>query len=445
MDILVWLNENIIWGIPMLALFIGAGIFFSIRIKFCQFTGLNRIFKATFFSKEKSGDGKNLSPFQTLTATLGTTLGTGNIIAVGTAVVIGGAGSVFWMWLSAMLGMATCYAENALGMKYRRKNADGTYFGGSFLYLEAAFGKWSGVLFACLCIFGSLFMGNMAQMNAMSSALSETFGAPQQVVGIAAALLLGAIIFGGARTFGKITEKVIPLFAGMYIIGCIIVIILNMNSLGYCFSRIFREAFGFREMSAGISGGLFIQAMGWGFRRGIFSNEAGLGSSVMFASASSLTSPQKQGMWSMLSVFIDTIIICTLTAVVIIITGADKTAADGTQTAIAAFSGAFGGYAGMFVAISLVVFAISTAAGWSVFGATCVEYLIGRKGVKPFLAVFSVLAFIGSTADMETVWQLSDFFNGTMAALNISGIVRLAFMSENRFLFNITKTSGKKR
>ncbi len=426
---LQWLNDNVIWGAPMLVIYLLTGIIFTVKIRFSQFTRLNGIFSRTLFSrtKEKS-DGKNLSPLQTLTSALATTLGTGNIVAVGAAVAIGGAGAVFWMLLSAFLGMATCYGENVLGIKHRVKREDGSWFGGAFHYITAAFNTpLAGKLYALLCVAASVGIGNMTQINAMSEALNVAFGIPVWIIGAFATVLLIWLIFGGIRLFGRVTEKVIPVISIIYVIGCFAVIGLNVTELPKVIGEIFTEAFNISAVSGGIFGSVMMKSMSWGFRRGVFSNEAGLGSSVMLNSATQSDDPHKQGMWAMLQVFFDTVVMCALTALTLLVTGGDMVGTDGISNAVYAFGGIFGEYSAGFVAISITVFAITTAAGWSVYGSSSLEYLTGgKKGRNIYLTVFALATMVGATVKIEFIWQLSDLLNGLMAMPNLPAVLILS-------------------
>ena len=425
---LQWLNDNIIWGPPMLIIYLLVGFVFSVKLKFGQITHLRYIFSQTLFCKTKEkGDKKNLSPLQTLTSALATTLGTGNIVAVGAAVAIGGAGAVFWMLVSAFLGMATCYGENVLGMRYRQQRRDGSWFGGAFHYIAAAFGTPAmGKIYAVFCLTASVGIGNMTQINAMSGALNNAFNIPTWLIGTIATALLIWLIFGGVRLFGKVTEKVIPVISAVYILGCVAVILLNITSLPQVIASIITEAFDFRAVSGGIFGSVMLKGMSWGFRRGIFSHEAGLGTSVMLNCATYSQNAEKQGMWAMLQVFFDTIVMCSLTALTLLVTGADKIAADGITNAIYAFGGVFGDFSAGFVAISLTVFAITTAAGWSVYGSNSLEYLTGGKGRTLFLLIFAAATMVGATMKIELVWQLSDLLNGLMAMPNLPAMLILS-------------------
>jgi len=400
----------------------GTGIYLSARLGFFQLN-LPKIIKNTLLGGSKSADGKTLSPLQTLTSTLAVTLGTGNIVALGTAIAFGGAGAVFWMVVSAFFGMATAYAETYTGMKLRRTKPDGSKFGGAFFYIDKALGGGWAKFFALCCILASLGMGNMTQMNALAVSLERGFGVPLWTSGLMGMTLVGLLVFGGAVMFGQVTEKVIPALSVVYIIGCLAVILVNISEVPGVFLRIIQEAFSVKAVGGGFLGTLLIRGMSWGFRRGIFSNEAGLGTAVIINCMSSEESASKQGMWASLAVFIDTVIICVLTAMAILVTGADKLGGDGATFASAAFGSAFGAYADMFLSACIALFAIATASGWSLFGSVCVEYLFGKRFLKPFMILFTLCCFIGATARLEIIWGLADIFNGLMAAPNLIALL----------------------
>ena len=453
MNTVNWLNEHIFWGLPMLALFIGVGVYFTIKLRFFQLNIAN-IFKQTLFARQDNTVGNGLTPFQTLTSSLALTIGTGNIVALGTAIALGGAGAVFWMWVSAVLGMATTYAENVLGVKYRRKrsefahntnsNSNDSYLGGAFWYIEKAMGGFLAKLFAVCCILASFGLGNMTQINAMSASLKHSFALPLWVSGVIAIIPVGILVFGGARLLGKVTEKAIPAISIIYILGCLAVIAIFAKEVPAVLVRIVTEAFGFSAIGGGAAGIGISKAMSWGFRRGVFSNEAGLGSTVTMNAMTTSDNAHTQGLWATLSVFFDTIVICTLTALPILLTGADKSATvdGGMNLASAAFAAAFGNYAGTFVTLSVVVFAIATAAGWSVFGAVCIEYLWSRnahkkthprslrrnpqKAVRAFCVVYVCFTFVGAVARLDLVWGTADLMNGVMALINLPAIMLLS-------------------
>jgi AGCS family alanine or glycine:cation symporter len=340
------------------------------------------------------------------------------------------------MWFSAFLGMATTYAENFLGMKYRKRRPDGSYAGGAFWYIEKALGSVPAKFFAVCCVCASLGIGNMTQINAMSTSMQHSFGTPLWVAGIIAVIPVGILVFSGAKVLGRVTEKAIPAISLLYILGCLAVIVLFIGDVPGVLARIVAEAFGIRAIGGGVAGVGISRAMSWGFRRGIFSNEAGLGSTVTMNAMSASKDPHNQSLWATLTVFFDTMVICTLTALPILLTGADRIVGSssegdyGTNLASIAFADAFGAYAGMFVTISVVLFAIATAAGWSVFGAVCVEYLFGRRVVKPFLAIFVATAFVGAVARLDLVWGLADLMNALMAVPNLLAVMVLGLRGE---------------
>ncbi len=430
MELIEWLNENIVWGVPMLLLFAAAGIIFTVRLKCFQIRKFPYAMKKTLFTKQPTADGKTISPFRTLTAALGTTLGTGNIIAIGTAIAYGGAGTIFWMWVSAALGMITCYAETYLGMKYRKRQSDGGYGGVPFAYINKAFGgkkagRAAAVFFAVCCILASFGMGNMAQISSASLTLYDSIGVRLWITGLVCTALIAFLAPGGIERLGGLTSWLIPLASVGYIIGCLAVIIINIEAVPECFTRIFTEAFSFKAAAGGTTGAVMLGAMQWGIKRGVFSNEAGLGTAVIIHASSSGDDPKTQGMWAMLQVFADTIVMCSMTALCILTSGADKLSANGMDMAYIAFSDALGKYAGIFLCVSIFIFAVSTAAGWWIYGKSCVIYLLGQRWVKLYLAFFIVLTFIGAIVEAQVIWEISDLFNGLMAIPNLIAIIKL--------------------
>ena len=430
MLIIDWLNENIVWGTPMLLLFLSTGIYASVKLKFKQFNLLQILKKTLFFKQVGKVKSNNLSPFQTLTSTLAVTLGTGNIVAIGTAIAMGGAGAIFWMWVSAFLGMSTTYLENYYGMKTRKRNTDGSYFGGAFFYIEKALNKGAAVFFAVCCLLTSLGMGNMTQMNAMATSLNSSFGTPAWVCGLVAAALIGITIFGGAKFLGELTARVIPVISIVYILGCVAVIALNFKDIPMTFQKIFEEAFNLSSIGGGLLGSAMLRGMNWGFRRGIFSNEAGLGSTVIINTMaepvceSEEKSADIQCNWAMLCVFIDTIIMCTLTALVILLAGVHgEGAADGTGFAALAFKSAFGEHAHAFVSISVAIFAIATTSGWAVFGAASLKYLFPHSKITLYLLIYIACSFFGTLIELNTVWGIADLTNGLMAIPNLLAVL----------------------
>lgn len=421
LEFLKFLNNYFFWGIPMLVLFIFSGIYFTILTKGVQIRKLFSVFKKE--NKTSTKSEKTLSPMQTLTAGLATTLGTGNIVAVGSAVILGGAGAVFWMWISSFFGMATAYAETYIAMRYRKKNKNGEFEGSPCTYIKDGLNKPKiAILYGVLTILCSFGMGNLAQGYASSTTMAESFGTPKWVIGICIAVFSGAIILGGMKKLGTVTEKLIPLISLAYVIGCLIVIIINFENFSVMLNKIFTQAFNLK--SAGI--GSAITSLQWGIKRGIFSNEAGLGSSAIIHAASCETSPHKQGVWAMLQVFFDTIIMCSLTAFTILLTYENFEIIDADKATVFAFSTAFGDYAGAFISVSIFLFAVMTVAGWSAVGAVCFKYVFGEKQIKFYNFAYIIVAFLGAVISGAFIWEISDIFNGAMALINLICIISLS-------------------
>lgn len=452
-QILVAINEKlnaVVWGTPMLVLILTTGIYFTVRTGFFQIVKAKFIHNETFaaiFQKKhvrKSKDKSAISQFQALSTALAATLGTGNIAGVAAAISVGGAGAVFWMWVSALFGMMTAFAENVLGIYFRRKNSKGEWTGGAMYYLQYGlkqkkglrhFSKPLAVLFALFCVLASFGIGNMTQVNSIATMLDSSFSIPPILTGAVLAVVCGMVIIGGIRRIGKFTEKFVPLMATVYILGTVLILILNCRAIPAVFQQIFESAFGFDAISGGISGTLLKQALTMGFKRGVFSNEAGLGSSVMVNSVSDVKEPVVQGMWGIFEVFFDTIVMCTLTAFAILSTGVLQTSsAEGAALVGEAFSHGFGAFAGHFIAIAMLFFAFSTVLGWSFYGEKCMEYLFGSKSTIFYKIVFVPFILVGCTMELNLVWDIADTLNGLMALPNLIGVLALSGT-----VFRITK------
>lgn len=418
----------LIWGWPVLAAILLAGANFSFRSGFFQFTHcrlwMHITFGNLFKNKKQNDDG--ISPFQAVTTALAGSIGTGNIVGVATALTLGGPGAIFWMWVSSLLGMMTIFSENVLGMKYRRKNMDGTWQGGAMYYLERGVkSKPLAVIFSIGCVLASFGMGNMAQSNSIAGAMQETFGTSLPLTGLVLAVLLIIMTFGGIRRIAKITEKLVPFMAISYLVAAGIVLFFHRHMLIDVLVQIVQEAFGMRQAAGGIGGAVMMNAMKTGVSRGIFTNEAGLGSSVMAHSGSTLKEPVEQGMWGIFQVFLDTIIMCTITALVILCSGALSTGKDGAALSAAAFSTVFGEFGGILIAISIALFAFATLLGWSYYGECGVRYLIGNRAVPLFRILFALSAIAGCVLDLHLVWEICDIFNGFMAFPNLIALFLL--------------------
>ncbi|WP_236354712.1 alanine/glycine:cation symporter family protein [Konateibacter massiliensis] len=436
--------NRFIWGPVMLALFLGIGLMFTVRTGFFQLFKIRLWLGNTLFAcfkktdARKTKDKNSISQFQALCTALASTMGTGNIAGVATAIAAGGPGTIFWMWLSAFLGMMTGFAEKTLGIKYRYKNKDGFWVGGAMVYIERGLGlKWLAVLFSIFCAFASFGIGNMAQINSISSSLYNSFDIPPIWTGVVVASLVSLVIMGGIKRIAKVTEKLVPLMSLLYMIGAFAVLAANADAIPSAFSLIMKEAFQVKSVGGGIAGYGVATAMRIGISRGVFSNEAGLGSSVMVHSASDVKEPVIQGMWGMFEVFADTLVVCTLTALVILTSGVynmetylANTAAnipnlDGAPLTANCFSSVIP-YGAQFVAVSILCFALATLIGWSYYGERAVEYLFGTKAVFPYKLCYVIVIVIGSVASIRLVWEISDTLNGFMAIPNLIALVLLS-------------------
>lgn len=461
--------NGIVWGIPMLALIIGTGIYMTVRTKFFQVKHVRHVAAKTIggiFRKESnvtnSDEDASISQFQALCTALAATIGVGNIAGVASAIAAGGPGAIFWMWLSAFFGMMTSYSENVLGIYYRRKNSHGEWCGGAMYYLRDGLGSKNGcrtigkilaVLFSVFCILASFGIGNMSQINTISKNITSVFhisaldrtillGSTQinlysLIIGIILTLIAGLVILGGIQRIAQVTEKVVPFMACAYILGTLIVFIANIDKAAEVFSSIFSFAFGFRAMGGAAIGITIKNAATWGFKRGVFSNEAGLGSSVTVNAASNVTEPVRQGMWGIFEVFADTIVVCTLTAFSILSTGmidlqTGEMLSSNEQTALV--SEAFGtvfnfkgiNIGGMFIAIAILLFAFSTVLGWSYYGTKAWEFLFGTKATVIYKIAFVIFIIFGATMSFDLAWDISDTFNGLMALPNLIGVLVLS-------------------
>jgi AGCS family alanine or glycine:cation symporter len=436
--------NNFIWGPVMLVFFLGVGLMFTLRSKLFQITHFKLWMNHTIlacFRKEgvlKTKDKHSISQFQSLCTALAATIGTGNIAGVATAIAAGGPGAIFWMWVSAFFGMMTNFAENTLGIKYRYKNEKGFWIGGAMIYIERGLGlKWLAVIFSIFCATASFGIGNMAQIQSISSSLHNSFGIPQLLTGIVIAAFVSLVIMGGIKRIASVTEKIVPFMALFYMAGGIVVILANFEAVPGAFASIFREAFNFKAATGGVAGYGIALAMKKGISRGVFSNEAGLGSSVMVHSASDVKEPVVQGMWGIFEVFADTLVVCTITALTILTSGiynmntylANTTAnipnLDGAPLTAQSFGSVIPGGA-QFVAVAIMFFAFSTLLGWSYYGERAVEYLFGLKAVIPYKVCYIIVIVIGSVSSLKLAWEISDTLNGFMAIPNLIAITLLS-------------------
>lgn len=409
----------------MITLIIFTGIFFSIKTHFLQMIKMTFVFKKTLgsiFHQKDNKNKKSISQFQALSTSLAATIGTGSIAGVASAVAIGGAGTLFWMWVCAFFGMMTVYAENVLGIYFRKKNKSGEWSGGAMYYIKYGLkSKWLAALFSIFCILASFGMGNMAQSNTISIALNESMGINIHTTGIVLAIITAIIIIGGIKRIGKLTQILIPIMFFAFVINSVIVLYINKENIPFVIEKIFREAFGLRAIGGGICGTMIKNAISIGVKRGVFSNEAGLGSSVMAHSCAEVKEPVEQGFWGIIEVFIDTIAVCTLTGFVVLVALPNISAneIDGTMLVIKTFSKDLGLYGEFFSTFSIIIFAFATLIGWSVFGEKSTEYLFKEKGIKLYKFIFCISAYVGAVLNLELVWDISDLFNGLMAIPNL--------------------------
>jgi len=426
--------DGFVWGLPTIILLVGTGVFISLLMKFIQFRHFIYGWKLISGKYDDPNDEGEVTHFQALSTALSATIGTGNIAGVGTAIAIGGPGAVFWMWITAIFGMGLKYAECLLALKYRVIHEDGTTGGGPMYYLEKGLGKkWLGVAFAIFAAIAAFGIGNMVQANSVAEPLLDTFGIPKIVTGLVMAVLSFAVIVGGVKRIGSFSSKIVPAMALFYIIGALLVIFTHLSAVPAAFAMIFHDAFSGTAATGGFVGAGIAQAIRFGVARGVFSNEAGLGSAPIAHGAAQTKEPVREGLVAMLGPFIDTLVICTMTALVIIVTGAfTMTGADGTGlTGAILTKAAF--QAGMpfaggeyIVTIGIIFFAFSTVIGWSYYGDRCVDYLFGQKAVMPYRIIYCMIIPVGATIKLSTVWTISDIFNALMAWPNLIGLIFLS-------------------
>jgi len=423
--------DNFVWGPPMMVVLVGTGIFLTIRLGFPQFLHSSYAWKLVFkgaFKKDvaQRGEGE-ITPFQALTSTLAATVGNGNIAGVATALAAGGPGAAVWMWITALFGMCTKMCEATLGVKYRIKDKDGAYAGGSMYSIERGLGqKWLGWLFAffgAICAFG---IGDCVQTNSMAAVGKSVFNIPVALTGIVITFLVWIVVVGGIKRIGEVTEKLVPFMAIFYIAGALIIIIAKINLLPWAIGEIFKSAFTGRAAFGGFAGATVAQAMRFGVARGIFSNEAGLGSASIAHAVAQTKHPVRQGTIAMIGVMIDTLIICSITAIVIVITKSLGTGLTSTPLTAHAFTSVLGGLGGPIVALGSLLFGYSTIITWCYYGQQCARYIFGPIVVRPYAWLFVIVAFLGSIVEIPFVWLLTDALNGAMAIPNLIGLIFLS-------------------
>ncbi len=425
--------NGVLWGWLLLFLLCGTGIFYTFRLRFIQLRRFPHAFRRLFSNISlhgESADHTGMSSFQALATAVAAQVGTGNIAGAATAIAAGGPGAIFWMWLSAFFGMATNYSEAVLAQRYKTTNERGETVGGPAYYIRAAFtgtfGRLLAGFFSVAIILALGFMGNMVQSNSIGAAFSTAFGLSPVLVGVVVAIISAAIFIGGAKRIAWVMEKLVPLMALLYVGGCLVIIFANITALPGAFKTIFVMAFDPQSAGGGALGITVREAMRYGVARGLFSNEAGMGSTPHAHALAKVDHPDDQGMMAMMGVFIDTFVVLTCTALVIVITGVWNCGSTGTELAQIAFDTVFGSFGNIYIAICLFFFAFSTIIGWYFFGEANVKALFGAKYVKIYAAIVVVFIIIGSGLKVNLVWNMSDMFNGLMVLPNLIGLLALS-------------------
>jgi alanine or glycine:cation symporter, AGCS family len=421
-----------VWGPPMLVLILGTGLFLMLRLGGMPLLNLGRGFRLLWQARSKDpNQGGELSPFQALMTCLSATVGIGNIAGVATAIYIGGPGALFWMWCTALVGMATKYSEVVLAVHYRRQDARGEYIGGPMYAIREGLGPKFAILALAFALFGGLAgfgIGNMVQVNTMADALHSSFGIAPSTTGVVSMLLVGVVILGGVKRIGVAATALVPLMCVVYVLAALVVLVVFRDALGAALVRIVSEAFTGTAATGGFVGATWLLAMQYGVARGIFSNEAGLGTAGIAQAAGTSASPVQSGLIGMLGTFIDTLVVCTMTGLAIVASGVWTTGSKGASLSAAAFEAAMPGVGAPLLSLCLVVFAFTTILGWAYYGEKCWIYLAGPKTRWPFRAAWVAAVGVGATVKMEFVWVLADVLNGLMAIPNLIALLLLSGM-----------------
>lgn len=435
--------NNFIWGVPAIICIIGVGLYLSIGTRFIQIRKFPLAIKTTIgriFSKKDSSDG-TMTPFQAVCTALAATVGTGNIAGVAGAIAIGGPGAVFWMWVSAFLGMCTKFSEVTLAVHFRERNAHGDYVGGPMYYIKNGLSKnwhWLAVLFSVFGVLTVFGTGNATQVNTITTAINtallnynlispDSVKTVNLVLGVVIAIIVGLVLLGGVKRIGKVTEKLVPFMALLYIVLSLGVVLLNIEHVPSVFASIINGAFNPSAVTGGIVGSFFL-SMKKGVSRGIFSNEAGLGTGSIAHACADTKKPVKQGLFGIFEVFTDTIVICTLTALVILVSGVSVPygADAGAELTISGFTATYGNWVSIFTAVAMCCFAFSTIIGWGLYGARCIEFLFSVKVIRPFMIAYSLVAILGATMDLGLLWSIAETFNGLMSIPNLIALFLLS-------------------
>ncbi|ALP52208.1 sodium:alanine symporter [Candidatus Tenderia electrophaga] len=425
-----FLNQasGIIWGPVTLVLLLGTGLYLTLGLRAVPWRKTGTAFRLLWRGRKGAGAG-DITPFQALMTALSATIGTGNIAGVATAIALGGPGAVFWMWITALVGMATKYSEAVLAVRYREVDERGKYVGGPMYYIKNGLGAkwhWLGIAFALFGMLAAFGIGNMVQANSVADALQTTFNLPAWLTGLLIAVAAGAVILGGIDRIARVAAKLVPLMAVAYIGAALLVILANLAEVPAALATIVSHAFSGTAASGGFAGAAVWAAIRFGVARGIFSNEAGLGSAPIAHAAAKTDNPIHQGMIGMLGTFIDTIIVCTMTALVIVLTGVWSTGENGAALSALAFASALPGVGDYIVSVGLIIFAFTTILGWSYYGERCAEFLFGIKVILPYRVLWLIAIPLGAMGKLGLVWLLADVMNGLMALPNLIALILLS-------------------
>ncbi len=434
--------NGIVWGPLMLLLILGTGLYLMAGLSFMPLRRISYSFKLLWRGRKKQGEG-DIAPFNALMTSLSATIGTGNIAGVATAIFLGGPGALFWMWCTALVGMATKYAEAVLAVKYREVDSSGCHIGGPMFYIKNGLKSRWAWLGTCFAIFGAIAgfgIGNTIQANSVADVINDTFAVPHIVTGIIMAILAAMVLIGGIKRIANVAGKLVPFMAVAYVVAGLFILIINIETLPHTFSLIFTHAFTPIAATGGFAGAAVWAAIRFGVARGIFSNEAGLGSAPIAHAAAATNNPVQQGSIAMLGTFIDTLIICSITGLVIISSGVWTQGETGASLSSAAFESALPGVGSYIVTIGLSIFAFTTILGWSFYSEKCVEYLIGERGIKPFRVLWILAVPVGATANLEFIWLVADTLNALMALPNLIALILLSPV-----VFTLTKQHFKKQ
>lgn len=415
--------SDFVWGPPVLILIVGTGLFLSIRLGFMQFSNLPYALKLAFSKNQDKKSEGDISHFQSLMTALAATIGTGNIAGVATAVVLGGPGAVFWMWITALVGMATKYAEAILAVKYRTVGKNGQMAGGPMYYIERGLGwKWLAILFAFFGAIAAFGIGSSVQSNSVAAAVESSFGINPWITGIVLTIGTGLVLIGGIKSIGKVTSFFVPFMAIFYVLGGLVIILINISELPAAIGLIFSDAF----TGQAVAGGAIGAVIRYGVARGVFSNEAGMGSAPIAAAAAKTDYPGRQALISMTGTFLDTVVVCSITGITLVMGGLYTGGETGAALTTKTFDLLLPGVGGWVVTLGLIFFAYSTVLGWAYYGEKCFEYLFGTRSIFVYRVIYTTTVLLGAGASLGLVWTISDIFNALMAIPNLIGLLFLS-------------------